>query len=398
MKAAKIFIPEKIVVVILSMLLVVSCSKKQSTEPEEPEHGEIEWVKTFGGSSSDIGYSVQQTADGGYIIVGETESFGSGPRDIYCIKTDTQGNTQWTKTYGGTEHEKGESIRETNDGGYIIVGSTSSFGAGAYDVYLIKTDASGDTQWTRTYGGALEYIGSSIQQTSDGGYIVCGHRSTSGLDEEDVYLVKTNGSGDSIWVRTYGGVDDQWGYSVQQTSDGGYIVAGYTGEYPDVNVYLLKLDASGDTMWTRNYGGTNEDVGYSVQQTSDGGYIIAGWTESFGSGNRDAYLIRTDANGNAIWSKTFGGTRHDRGYSVQETADGGFVIAGYTWSFGSNGDAYLIKTDSSGDTLWTKYYGGTDWEKGYSIQQTSDGGYIICGEVEDSGTGDSDVYLIKTEP
>jgi hypothetical protein len=208
--------------------------------------------------------------------------------------------TSWWRTYGGTNSDYGCSVQPTADGGYIVAGSTASFGAGNGDVYLIKTDASGDTLWTRTYGGTSDDYGWSVQLTSDGGYIIAGYSSSFGAGDYDVYLIRTSPSGDSLWTRTYGGTSLDKGYSVQQTSDGGYIVVGYTKSYGagDVDAYLVKTDSSGDALWTRTYGGTNSDNGHSVQQTSDGGYIIAGQTRSFGAGSLDVYLIKTDANGN----------------------------------------------------------------------------------------------------
>jgi len=182
------------------------------------------------------------------------------------------------------------------------------------------------------------------------------------------------------WWRTYGGTSTEWGYSAQQTSDGGYIVAGSTGSFGAGyrDVYLIKTNASGDTLWTRTYGGTDDDEGHSVQQTSDGGYVIAGETWSFGAGG-DVYLVKTNASGDTLWTRTYGGTSSDDGFSARQTSDGGYVIAGQTMSFGAGVDVYLIKTNASGDTLWTRTCGGTNYDCGYWAQQTSDGGYVIAG-------------------
>jgi len=368
-----------------------------------PVLAQTSWWRTYGGTSGDEGWSVQQTADGGYIIAGLTQSFGAGSYDVYLIKTNASGDTLWTRTYGGTNEDFGLSVQQTSDSGYIIAGYTRSFGAGLDDVYLIKTNASGDNLWTRTYGGINDDEGWSVQQTSDSGYIVAGWTMSFGAGEADVYLIKSNASGDTQWTRTYGGFSDDEGYSVQQTSDDGYVIAGETysfgAGYRDV--YLIKTSASGDTLWTRTYGGTNGDGGYSVQQTADGGYIVAGYTESFGAGNEDVYLVRTNASGDTLWTRTYGGTDIDYGNSVQQTSDGGYIIAGETWSFGAgtpdSANVYLIRTNASGDTLWTRTCGGTGSDWGYSVQQTSDSGYIIAGSTTSFGAGGSDVYLIKTD-
>jgi len=361
---------------------------------------QVGWWRTYGGTSYDWGHSVQQTTDGGYIVAGSTYPSGSRYPDVYLIRTDAQGDTLWTRAYGGTASDFGASVQQTSDGGYIIAGSTDSYGAGDGDVFLIKTNAQGDTLWTRTYGGTASDFGASVQQTSDGGYVIAGYTASFGAGSQDVYLVKTNASGDTLWTRAYGGTSLDDGSSVQQTSDGGYIIAGSTypsgSGYPDV--YLIRTDAQGDTLWTRTYGGTDFDVGYSVQQTSDGGYIIAGFTISYGAGNDDVYLIKTNAQGDTLWTRTYGGTSGDGGREVRQTTDGGYIIAGFTISYGAgNVDVYLIKTNAQGDALWTRTYGGPDQDIGWSVQQTTDGGYIIAGYTHSFGAGCDDVYLIKTD-
>jgi len=351
------------------------------------------WVRTYGGTNRDRGYSVQQTSDGGYIGAGGTSSFGNGYQ-VYLIKTDASGDTLWTRNYGGTDYDDGRSVWQTSDGGFIIAGATASFGAGSYDVYLIKTNASGVARWTKFYGGALEDWGYSVQQTSDGGYIVVGIKEIIVGSDKDVYFLKTDAFGDTLWTRTYGGAGYDYAYSVQQTSDGGYIITGATSG----DVYLIKTNASGDTLWSRTYGGRNSDGGYSVQQTSDGGYIIAGYTESFGAGYGDIYLIKTNASGDTLWTKTYGGINDDYGNSVQQTSDGGYIIAGGSCTFGQWGcDVYLIKTNASGNRIWARTYSGTDWEVGNSVRQALDGGYIIAGCTNSFGAGDDDFYIIKTD-
>lgn len=202
---------------------------------------------------------------------------------------------------------------------------------------------------------------------------------------------------DIEWYRTFGGKDWDIGCSVQQTVDGGYIVVGYTKSLgsSDYDVYLIKVDANGNLQWEKTYGGAGFDIGVSVQQTSDCGYIIVGYMGSFGSGGVDIYLIKIDSNGNILWQKTFGGSGYDRGFSVQQTTDGGFIIVGSTNSFGSGTDVYLIKTDSNGNLQWQKTLGGSAIDWGNFVQQTSDGGYIIVGYTKSFGLGETDVYLIK---
>jgi hypothetical protein len=261
-------------------------------------------------------------------------------------------DTAWTRTFGGSSDDAGYSVQQTTDGGYIITGYTRSYGTGWFEVYLIKTNANGDTSWTKIFGGASDDRGYSVQQTLDGGYIITGYTRSYGAGVYDVYLIKTDANGNETWYKTFGDSSLDYGYSVQQTLDSGYIITGYTDSYGagGRDVYLIKADVNGNQQWYKTFGGSSEDEGYSVQQTSDGGYIITGVTRSYGAGSNDVYLIKTDANGNQQWYKTFGGSKNDRGYSVQQTSDSGYIITGNTWSYGAGlGDVYLIKTDASGN-------------------------------------------------
>ena len=365
-----------------------------------PAHGMITFERTYGGISRDYGNSVQQTRDEGYVVAGFTESFGAGNPDVYLVKTDSMGDTLWTRTYGGPEFDYAHSVQQTTDGGFVITGPTTSFDAGSADVYLVKTDSIGDTLWTRTYGGPSWDWGWSVQQASDGGYIIAGHTYSFGAGSSDIYLIKTDSKGDTLWTRTYGGTADDIGLSVQQTSDGGYIIAGQTYSFGEgsSDAYLVKTDSIGDTLWTRTYGGTADDFGVSVQQISAGGFIIVGWTGSFGSGSNDVYFIKTDSLGRALWTRTYGGSGDDQGRSVDQTSDGGYVIAGVTSVVGFY-DVYLIKTDSLGDSLWTRTFCGTGnpTYNSCSVQETGDGGIIVTGRTDSFGAGWDDVYLIKTD-
>ena len=381
-----------IAAILLSILLTITALAQPDTL----------WTRTYGGSNDDLGNYVQQTSDGGYIIAGYTYSYGEGSSDVYLIKTDSSGNEIWYNTFGGTYSDVGYSVMQTEDGGYIIAGDTYSFGAGWNDVYLIKTDGNGNQSWSQTFGGSSNDCGYCVQQTSDGGYIIAGWTLSYGAGSYDVYLIKTDASGNQQWQQTFGGGPDDIGNSVQQTSDGGYIIAGYTGSYGAGywDVYLIKTDASGNQQWSQTFGGSYYDRGNSVQQTSDGGYIIAGWTEAYGAYNTDVYLIKTDASGNQQWQQTFGGSFDDLGFSVQQTSDGGYIIAGKTESYGAAGgdDVYLIKTDAYGNQLWSQTFGGSSNDDcGYSVQQTTDGGYIIAGYTESFGAGGCDVYLVRLD-
>ena len=321
------------------------------------------WNKTFGGALKDQAYSLVQSSDGGFAIAVETTSFGAGGWDVMLVKTDLNGNMQWYKTYGGAGTDYVNSILSTTDGGYLLTGSTNSWGAGGYDVNVIKTDSLGTLQWNRTYGGA-------------------------GQD------------------RAYGAI---------RTSEGGYAIVGYTDSYGAglTDYYLIKIDFAGNMQWNKTYGGTNGDNAFALVQTADGGYALAGGELSFGAGNHDYWLVKTDSNGNMQWNKTYGGPDTDICRSLIRTTDGGFALAGFTNSSGNGGfDVWLVKTDVNGNMQWNKTYGGPNDDYLYAytgLISTTDGGYALAAFTTSFGSGDStpstlmpgvrslDVWLIKTD-
>ncbi|MEO0091546.1 MAG: PKD domain-containing protein [candidate division WOR-3 bacterium] len=353
------------------------------------------WTRIFGSDDDDIGFLGQPTSDGGYIIVGTTSSYGSS--DIWLIKTDSLGLEQWNKTFGGTGDDYGYSMQQTSDGGYIIIGTTESYGAGGSDIWLIKTDSLGNEQWQKTFGGTSDDFGKSVQQTPDGGYILVGSIETGGTNGIDVLLIKTNSLGTMQWNKNFHKNEEDYGEEVKRTIDGGYIIVGWTyfWDAENIDVWLIKTDANGNMQWNKTFNNADEDYGFSVQQTTDGGYIITGATYSYDLDNIDVWLIKTSTTGSRQWDKTFHKNDEDCGYSVQQTTDGGYIITGYTFS--DNADVWLIKTNSTGTMQWNKTIGGVDDDFGYSVRQTADAGYIITGATDSYGTGYLDVLLIKTD-
>lgn len=355
----------------------------------------VEWEKTYGSTTNEGAKSVQQTADGGYVVAGWVQ-VGRDNLDFYLLKTDARGNLEWEKTFGGLGDDHAESVQQTADGGYIAAGWTKPNG-GSSDVYVIKTDANGDKQWERTYGGAREDLGHSIKQTPDGGYIVAGE--TNSYGRNNVYLLKTDPVGDIVWERNYGdpAVDSNTGYSVDLTSDGGYIVGGKINPYPENDdCYFVKTNAAGDLLWEKAHGGSDNDLVYSVQQTLDGGYIAAGFTQSFGSGSFDAYILKINANGEKQWDRTFGTEYYDVFYSCLQTRDGDYIAAGY----GSSPDiapryVRIVKLDTHGYRKWELIVKGAEYREAHSVIQTSDGGYMVAGQKDNDLPWRNDVYLIK---
>ena len=337
---------------------------------------ELQWYATFGYLGDDRGNSVQQTSDGGYIVVGETESLLDGNSKIYLVLADAYGNEITSNTFEGAEWSgsRGYSVQQTTDRGYIVSGMYSGV------AHLIKTDERLDELWSKTFEG--NWGAYSVQQTTDGGYIITGFTVS-----DNIFLIKTDGNGNEQWSKTFGGGR---GRSVQQTTDGGYIITGYTSYFGNgfFDAFLLKTDNNGDSLWMKTFGGTGNDRGYSVRQTTDGGYIIVGTTEPFGlyNGNQ-IYLLKTNENGTEQWSQTFGEHESSCGYSVQQTTDGGYIIVSNT------SDYTLLKTDGNGNEQWSR---NLEISPNY-VQQTTDRGYIITGTIQDYDSTHSDVCLIKTD-
>ncbi|MDN5309164.1 MAG: hypothetical protein PWP14_558 [Methanolobus sp.] len=351
-----------------------------------------EWNKTFGGAYNDGAFSVQQLSDGGYIIAGyyyQDSTYDSS--DAWLIKNYANGTEEWNKTFGGSLYDCAESVQQTSDGGYILAGFTRSFGAVETDALLIKTDASGTEEWNRTFGGVAYDGFKSVQQTFNttgdpDGYIIAGYV------DNDAMLIKIYANGTEEWNKKFdSGSLSERAESVQQTADGGYILAGHTGS-PNSDFWLIKTYADGTEEWNKRFdsGVFDNDYAYSVQQTSDGGYILAGSTGSYDS---DFWLIKTYADGTEEWNKKFdSGSLFDCAESVQQTSDGGYILAGRTYSITNSNDAWLIKTYADGTEEWNMTFGGTGNDEALSVQQTSDSGYIIAGRTAANG---SDAWLIK---
>jgi len=361
------------------------------------------WTKVYGGIDFDLGYTIQPTSDGGYIVVGYTESFGLGSTDIWLLKTNSEGDTLWTKTYGGIDEDEGWCVLQTIDGGYIISGHTKSFGPGEEDLWLIKTNTTGDTLWTKTFGGFDDDKYFIVRQTSDQGYIILGQTRSIGAGLDDLWLLKTDTNGDTLWTKTYGDSLDNNAGSVEITADYGYILTGTSelNSSGEQDIWLIKVDEYGDTLWTNKIGGYSSEriTPNSVKQTNDGGYIIFASSESFGSGGEDIWLIKTDENGDTLWTKSYGGIQNDVSLCGYQTSDGGYILLARTSSYGAGQiDIWLIRMDSMGNSLWTKTIGGSLYDVGATIQNTNEGGYIIAGATASFASNGMDLWLICLEP
>ncbi len=384
------------------------------------------WSKTYGSNGSETAMAVVQANDGGYIVAGSAPRIGAGDTDVWLVKTDSEGNMLWNKTYGGSKAENTQGLTKTSDGGYAIVAVTQSFGAGGRDFWLLKVDSGGVLQWNKTFGGLLDEQPLSVAQTADGGYVLAGGVSekyfSSGIAPVNTWLVKTDSVGNMVWNRTYG--EETYGkytsggagvlsFSVVQTSEGGYAFGSAgtfdVGGYGSHDYVLTKLDAQGNVQWYKTYGGSANDIERSLIVTKDNGFAMAGITSSFGEGGVDIWLVKTNSTGYMQWNKTYGGTLGEmcgQNFLIQ-SSDGGYAFACYTLSYGSGGqsstssapatgyDMWLIKTDAIGNMQWTKTFGGSGNDVASGVVQSKDGSYTIAGYTNSFGAGGNDVNLIK---
>lgn len=410
----------------------------------------IQWQKTLGGSSDDYGFNIQQTADEGYIVAGVTYSTDSdvtanqGEADYWIVKMSATGTIQWQKTFGGSAEDYAFSIQQTADGGYIVAGLTNSTDGditvnhGDYDCWIVKLNATGTIQWQKTFGGSLEDVALGIQQTTDGGYIVAGYTKSTDGDvtvnhgDFDYWIIKLNATGTIQWQKALGGTGQDHATCIQQTADGGYIVAGSSNSYDgDVaenlgsyDFWVVKLNAIGAIQWQKALGGSYIDEAQSIQQTADGGYIVAGNTDSADGdvsgyhGSYDYWVVKLNAIGTIQWQKTLGGSSDDVATCLQQTTDGGYIVAGWTYStdgdvIRNNWDYYyvgydywIVKLSATGTIQWQTALGGSDDDDAFSIQQTTDGGYIVAGMsnstdanfFENNGSYDYWIVKLETDP
>ncbi len=358
------------------------------------------WDQIYGGSDSDRCYSVHQTADGNIYLKGVTWSYGAGDSDLFLVKTDESGNELWWQTYGGAGTEfPAHQIYQNQDSSIIVGGYTQSFGVVPNDFYLVKTDLDGTELWAYTYGSDESETCYGVSQTNDGGYIMSGCTSTPNA-YYDVYLVKVNSMGIEEWNMTHGYPDKEVCYGVRQTSDSGYITAGFTrslGTYDDG--YLLKTDSLGNVEWDQHYAGHSWDYFFTVLETLDGGYIAAGYSDAYPGGPAQMWAVKTDAVGNQLWNKYYGESGEDRCYSLQLSPDGGYFLGGGTdpTVSGEFYDMWLVKINSQGVLLWEETYGDNDAEMCNALLPTENGGFLMGGYNVPYGGGDMDMYLVRLE-
>jgi hypothetical protein len=438
----------------LALFITTLCLNAQYTPPS------IQWQKCLGGTNDDFAYSIRQCFDGCFIVAGYSKSNDgdilnhhgtTSYNDAWVIKLDTSGNILWQRSLGGSLADAAFSIQQTADTGFIVGGLTTSsdgdvtFNYGGTDYWIVKLDTSGNIQWQKCLGGTATDKAYSIKQTKDRGYIVAGTTNSNNGDVSgnhstvtgyDYWVVKLDTSGNIQWQKCLGGSQWDEAYSIQETNDSGYIVTGYTqsndgdvtgnnGYYSQYDYWVVKLNNLGNIQWQKCLGGTQSDWALSIKQTFDGNYIVAGLSDSNDSdvtghhGNSyfdDFWIVKLDTSGNILWQRSYGGTQSENAYDIQQTNDSGFVICGIASS--NNGDVtglhgiycdvWVVKIDSAGNLQWQKTLGGSKIDYGESIQQIKDNGYILAGytlsnDGDVSGNHDTsgihyDYWIVKLGP
>lgn len=357
------------------------------------------FVVAWGGTGTDVGrFSLVQADDDGYVVIGQTDSSGAGLADAFIAKYNYDGTLAWNKTWGGANNDYGYSLTKTADGGYAMTGQTYSYTAGLGDMFLAKFAANGILSWSRTLGGTTDYeYGYSLDQTSDGGYIVTGKLATWGAGNGDMYISKYTSAGALSWTKMWGGSSADVGYYVIETSDGGYAVTGQTSSFgTGGDLFLAKYASDGTLTWNKTWGGTGVEVGRTITQTGDDEYILTGYTASYGGGGNDMVVLKFSSSGTLLWNKTWGGTGGEIGYGTVLTSDGDLIVTGQTSSYGAgNGDTFMAKYTSDGNLLWNKTWGGTGIEAIMATMITRDNGLVMAGSTASYGAGGTDMLLIK---
>lgn len=410
----------------------------EPNEEDPPVGNSITFSKTFGGSAEDIARLVLQTPDDGYLLIGRSESTNgdvtsnSGGFDYWVVKLNEEGNFEWEKSYGGSGLDDPQSVALTSDGGFVISGFTDSSDGditgfhGGHDIWIIKLDGSGNLQWQKAIGGSGYEHASSVIQTTDGGYILAGDTNSvdgNAYTEEpanlDSWIVKLDGSGEILWNKRLGGTNKDYGIEILEVLDSGYLVAGHsqsqdgdvTGNHGQSDYWVTQLDMEGDIVWEKSFGGSNDEFLHEIHPTMDDGYVILGFSESFDGDiseptfNADIWVIEIDAVGNLIWEKSIGDSKGLQSLvSIQENQFGDLFLTGLSHNTEGNhglSDCWLVKLAANSEIVWEKSFGGADFDAGFSIKKTSDGGVVIGGYSKSSdedlteNKGNLDFWILK---
>lgn len=441
---------------ILAFALLFSCSKDRDDLLDESLtqfQGQVEWIKSFGGSGDDTAQAIVATSDGGYAVLGFSNSIDGDltdktteVNDYWLLKLDADGNLEWNKTYGGSKDDRGQSLVQTSDGGYAITGyamsddGDGSNNEGFHDNWILKLDASGAIEWEKSFGFSGHDHSYDILQTDDNGFFFVGFlditsaRADGNTEKGNTSLTahgvgefwgtKIDPKGHLQWRGYFGGTNNDRAHAVVQADDGGFVLSGFT-ESDDYDVsdtrgsydfWVVKVDRNGNLLWERSFGGTGIEISQDITKTDDGGYVVAGHTFSSNTdisknnGESDMWLVKTDSTGNLVWEKSYGGTGFEAAHAVSFSKDGGFIIVGNSRSSDMDVDAnagendmWAVKTDRNGDIVWQKTFGGSGLDFGFDVLETENGNIVLVGETASADfpdiahKGKTDAVIIKVQ-
>ena len=355
--------------------------------------------RTYGGYENDSAVAAEEVSGGGFVLAGETGSFGVRGTDAWVVRVDAGGGMVWERSYGDGNDDVANAIRVTSDGGFVVAGTTESFGVGADGaMWVLKLDGDGGVDWQKTIAGGS---GNSVAIAGGGGYFVAGATTVHGAGSSDAWVVKLANDGTVEWQNTYGDTQNDVAYTVAATDDDGCVVAGWTSRGTMyAQIWVMKLAADGSVTWSKSIGGTGDggEDARAIQQTSDGGFIVVGWTMSYGAGDADVWVIKLDSAGDVEWQNTYGGTAADRGFGVSQVSGGGYLVAGRSESFGAGGaDMWLLRLQSGGAVDWQRTYGSSYDEQARATFETSSDYYVVVGKDAYYGASGEDFWLIKMD-
>ena len=347
---------------------------------------------------NESGHSIIQKQDSNFVVLGNVDN------DVLMVEFDNKGDVLWSQSYGGSQLDEAYHFEHTSDGGYIISGSTQSYGFGGSDIWLIKSGSDGLIEWNTYIGTEYDEHGGQIIQTEDSGYLVVGNRINEQREDSDVWLIKTNSQGDSTWTKTYGGLGDDIGSDIIQIENNGYILVGSTKSYEeeDYDILIVKIDDSGNEEWVQSYGIGSNDFGQAILESRNGGYMIQFLVEGYGNGNTSVGLLRIDLSGNLIWSKAFGGTINTKSRMFSTINSNEYISVCSQINYSTNSsNAWLIKINDNGEIIWEKTFGKYGEDAGFSVAPTFDSGFIITGKsnsLENNTENLFDLWILKTDP
>jgi uncharacterized delta-60 repeat protein len=362
--------------------------------------GKCTWERTFGGAQEDKAYGIATMLDDGVVVVGNRRFLSTTGQRAWILRLDRAGKMVWQREFGGLNSDQVYSVVTTSEDGVVVAGHTTSRGAGKSDVWVFRLDRDGNLVWDKTFGGAENDRARTIAATDDGGFVIAGSTQLPGKSEQDGWILKLRANGELSWEHTFGGDNSDGIFNVASTPDGGLVATGYTdmGSPKGYDLWVVRFDSGGKQLWDRAFGRGIFDAGTSIVATADGGSLVAGVTSADGYRADDAWVLRLNHAGEVLWEQTYGGPEPDTAWAIVKMPDAGFAVLVATSSYGAgSADAWLLRLDKDGALLWQRMYGGKLWDRPTSAVLTTDGGLFIAGYTTTQGSGYEDYWLFRLD-